>query len=171
MKVVRETSKHLQGPAAAAVVFIEAAKGLPMEKSWALFLSENREVLGGGLFETSEGNEFSVSVPLEELGETAKALGAKFAVLAHNHPQVPNAPDGVVSAQPSLGDLMVHYSVQREFAKHDVLLSADFVIGPHGDTVDIVQLLDTVEMSKSPLAGFFAHMEAADAERFSKGMK
>lgn len=166
MKLVRAINQHMQGPAAAAAVFIEAAEGLTTERNWALFLSEDREVLGGGLFEASEGNEYSVAVPLVEIANKARVLGAKYVVMAHNHP--PAKEKGTVSAQPSLGDLLVNESSRAELAKHHINLGADFIIGPNGDTTDMVSLMDTVKMFQSPLAAVFAQIEMERAKQFTE---
>lgn len=109
---------------AAGKFFMEWFKGLDREEMAALYLDEQKRSLS--CVTIARGDQYSVRLDVRGVVSQAEALGARYVIIAHNHPHMPLLP----SSADLSGTTIISWSARMtgvELLDHIVVYDGDFV--------------------------------------------
>ena len=115
---------RINTPDIAGKFFMEWFQGLDREEMAALYLDEQKRSMD--CVTIARGDQYSVRLDVREVLSQAEALGARYVIIAHNHPHMPLLP----SNADLRGTVVVSWSARMtgvELLDHIVVYDGDFV--------------------------------------------
>lgn len=115
---------RLNTPDAVGKFFMEWFKGLDRKEMAALYLDEQKRSMD--CVTIARGDQYSVRLDVRGIISHAEALGARYVIIAHNHPHMPLLPSHADLA----GTVVVGWSARMtgvELLDHIVVYDNDFI--------------------------------------------